>query len=98
MVVLPRGVAVFQGFGEHMAKECNVSCDRVFASVTVVVSLGAKLAHAEGTVRLHIDLPLFLFCTFVSFVTEPLRAHMITLPTLSRWFKVATKSELHLSW
>ena len=48
MVVLPRGVAMFQGFGEHMAKECNVSYDRVFASVTVVVSLGAKLAQAEG--------------------------------------------------
>ena len=48
MVVLPRGVAMFQGFGEHMAKECNVSYNKVFASVTVVVSLGAKLAQAEG--------------------------------------------------
>ena len=81
-----------------MAKECNVSYDRVFASVTVVVSLGAKLAQAEGTVRLHIDLPLLHSCTFVYLVTEPLRAHMITPPTHSRWFKVATKSELHLSW
>ena len=28
---------MFQGIGEHMAKECNVSYDRVFASVTVIV-------------------------------------------------------------
>ena len=50
MVVLPSGVALFQGIGEHMAKECNVSYDRVFASATVivVVSLGAKLAQTEG--------------------------------------------------
>ena len=50
MVVLPSGVAMFQGMGEHMAKECNVSYDRVFASVTViaVVGLGAKLAQAAG--------------------------------------------------
>ena len=40
---------MFQWIGEHMEKECNVSYDRVFASVTVIVevSLGAKL-EAEG--------------------------------------------------
>ena len=40
---------MFQGIVEHMAKECNVSYDRVFVSVTVivVVSLGAKLAQVE---------------------------------------------------
>ena len=61
MVVLPSGVAMFQAIGEHVAKECNVSYDRVFASVTgiVVVTLGAKLAQAEGrSVRLQIDLTL----------------------------------------
>ena len=44
MVVLHGGVAMFQGIGEHMAKECSVSFDWVFAPVTVivVVSLGAK--------------------------------------------------------
>ena len=52
MVVLPGGVAMFQAFGEHMAKESSVSCDTVFASATVgvAVSLGAKLAQAEGRV------------------------------------------------
>ena len=49
MVVLPGGVAMFQGIGEYRAKECNVSFDRVFVPVTgiVVVSLGAKSAQAE---------------------------------------------------
>ena len=49
-ICFPGGVAMFQGAGEHMAEECNVSYDRVFASVTVivVVSLGTKLAQAEG--------------------------------------------------
>ena len=47
MVVLPSAVAMF--YGIHTAKECNVSCDRVFVPVTVIVavSLGAKLAQAE---------------------------------------------------
>ena len=60
MVRMPSGVAMFQGIGEHMANECSVSYDRVFASVTVivVVSLGAKL-HS---------------CTFFSLVTELLCA------------------------
>ena len=50
MVVLSSGVTMSQGIGEHLAKECNVSYDRVFASETVivVVSLGAKLAQTEG--------------------------------------------------
>ena len=30
MVVLPGGVDMFQGVGDHTAKECNVSYDRVF--------------------------------------------------------------------
>ena len=30
MVVLPGGVTMFQGIGEHMTKECNVSCHRFF--------------------------------------------------------------------
>ena len=40
---------MFQGIGESMAKECNVSIDRVFVSVSmsVEVSLGAKSAQAE---------------------------------------------------
>ena len=29
MVALPGGVTMFQGIGEFMAKECNVSFDRV---------------------------------------------------------------------
>ena len=49
-VMLFSGVAMFQGIGEQMAKECNVSYDRVFASVTVSVevSLGTKLAKLRG--------------------------------------------------
>ena len=44
MVVLPGGVAMFWRIGDHTAKECNVSRDRVFVSVPVivVVSLGRK--------------------------------------------------------
>ena len=51
-VVLYDGVAMFQEIREHIAKESNVSYDRIFASVIVivVVSLGAKLAQAEGRV------------------------------------------------
>ena len=51
MLVLPGGFAVFQGIGEQMAIECNVSCAKDFLSsvtVSVEVSLGAKLAPAEG--------------------------------------------------
>ena len=49
MVVLPDRVIMFPEIGEHKAKECNVSHDRVFVSVIVivVVSLGAKLAQVE---------------------------------------------------
>ena len=41
---------MFWRIGDHSAKECNVSRDRVFVSVPVivVVSLGAKLAQTEG--------------------------------------------------
>ena len=50
MVGLPGGVAMFQGIGQYMAKKCNVSFNRVFVAVTliVVVSLGAKSAQTEG--------------------------------------------------
>ena len=84
--------------GEHMAKECNVSYDRVFASVTVifVVSLGAKQAQAEGSVRLHVDLTLLLSCTFLSLVTELLCAldHSSNALALAQG---CHKTELHLS-
>ena len=50
-VVLSDGVAMFQGIGEQMAKECNGSC----AKVSVVFSnserrsqLGHKVGPAEG--------------------------------------------------
>ena len=46
-VVLSDGVAMFQGIGEQMAKECDVSCAKDFwfsVTVSVEVSLGSKLA------------------------------------------------------
>ena len=50
MVVLPGGIAMFPGTGKHMAKDYDVSYDRFFVSVTVtvVIGLGTKPAHAEG--------------------------------------------------
>ena len=44
-VVLYDAVAIFQGIGEHTAKECNVRWDRICVSVKVniVVCLGTKL-------------------------------------------------------
>ena len=72
MVVLPSGVAMFQGMGEHMAKECNVSCDRVFASITViaVVGLGAKLAQAAGRCQIahRLDTAKLLHVPFICVV------------------------------
>ena len=39
-------------------------------TVSIEVSLGAKLGQAEGSVELHVDLSLLHSCTFFSFVTE----------------------------
>ena len=50
MVVLSDGVAMFQGIGEQMAKESNVSCakDLLFSvTVSVEVSLGINLAQVQ---------------------------------------------------
>mmetsp|Transcript_19164 Transcript_19164/g.51226 ORF Transcript_19164/g.51226 Transcript_19164/m.51226 type:complete len:102 (-) Transcript_19164:54-359(-) len=72
-VVLSDGVAMFQGIGEQMAKECNVGYANDFlfsVTVSVEVSLGTKLAQLRGSVGTHIDLTLLHSCTFVSLVTE----------------------------
>ena len=89
MVVLSGGAAMFQDLGEHTAKECNVSCDRIFASVTVivVVSLGAKPAQAEGECWFAHSLHIPFFCHRVCCV------HLITLPTHPRWLKVARQPD-----
>ena len=86
--LLPRGVAMFQGTGEQMPEECNVSYDRVLFSVTasVEVSLGTKLAQVEG----DIDLTMLRFCAFVS-LSQSCCVHFTIIPTHSRWLKVATK-------
>ena len=48
-VVLSDGVAMFQGIGEQMAKECNVSCAKFsFLKVSVTVSVEAQLGHKVG--------------------------------------------------
>ena len=73
-VVLYDGVAIFQGMGEHTAKESYVRQNRIFISVTanIAVSLGTKLAHAEGKcwivlrlitgTLLHICFPCHILC------------------------------------
>ena len=60
-----------QGIGEYMAKECNVSYDRVFAC-----SLGAKLVKAVVNVRFHIDVTLLHSCTIFSLCTCSLFQHI----------------------
>ena len=52
-----------------------------------------KLRESVG---LHVDLALLHSCTFVSF-SENCRAHLITLPTHSRWLKARPKTEFHLT-
>ena len=44
------GTAMIQGIGEHTVKDRNAVQGRIFVSgtVSVAVSLGAKLAKAEG--------------------------------------------------
>ena len=77
-VVSSDGVATFQGTGEQMAKECNVSFAKGFfffsRTVSVEVSLGTVLVQLRESVGMHIDLTLLHSCTFVSFVTELLCA------------------------
>ena len=50
MAVLPGGVAMFQVIGDHTVKEYNVSCDRVFVSVSVSrrSQPGRKVGQTEG--------------------------------------------------
>ena len=83
------GVVMFPGIGEHMAKECNVSYDRVF-----VVSdserrsqFGRKVGPVEGECwtarRLH--------SAHAFPLSERCCVHSIGLSTHSRWLKVATK-------
>ena len=47
--MLNDSVAMFQGIGEKTPNECNVSYDEDFVpvAVSVEVSLGTKLAHAQ---------------------------------------------------
>ena len=49
-VMLLDGTAMLQGTGEHTVKDRNAVQGRIFVSamVSVAVSLGAKLAQAEG--------------------------------------------------
>ena len=58
-----------------------------------VVSLGAKPAQAEESVGSHIDLTLFHSCTLVS-LSQTCRAHLVTLPTHSRWLKVRLQNRV----
>ena len=64
---------MFQGVGEQVAQECNVSYVEEFflfsVTVRVEVSLGTKLALLRESVRVHTDLILLHSCTFASFVT-----------------------------
>ena len=88
--VLPDGVVLFQGIGEQMAKECDVSYAKDFLlSLTVMAQSWPKLRESVG---MHVDLT-----AFVSFVTEMLCA----LDHSSNAFALAQgchKTELHLSW
>ena len=67
-VMLLDGTAMIQGIGEHTVKDRNAVQGRIFVSgtVSVAVSLGAKLAQAEGSVELFTDLTPLHSCTFVS--------------------------------
>ena len=72
-VVLSDGVAMFQGIGEQIATECKCELCHFFmfsATVSVVVSLGTKLAQLRESVGMHIDLTLLHSCTCVSLATE----------------------------
>ena len=63
----------FEGIGEHVAKERNASCAKVFffsVTVSVDVSLGTKLAQLREIVGLHMYWSLLHSCTSVSLVTE----------------------------
>ena len=70
-VVLSDSVAMFEGIGEQMAKECNVSYAEDFwfsVTVSVEVSLGTKVAQLRRSVKMHIDFSLSHSCTSVSLV------------------------------
>ena len=88
------GFAMFQGIGSRWRRNTTRVMPRIFCfqvPVSVEVSLGAKLAqlrgecwHAHGldtAAPLHMCFPLSQTCC----------VHSITLPTHSRWLKVATK-------
>ena len=68
-------------------RECRVNYAKDFsfsATVSVEVSLGTKLAQAEGSVGMHVDLTLLHSCTlFLS--SQSCCVHLITLPTHSLW-------------
>ena len=56
-VVLSDSAAIFQQIGEHMAQECNVSYDRVFASVVVIVVVSLGAHRLDIVTLLHIPFP-----------------------------------------